>query len=182
MNLTGTPRRIRASRLCAAAAALCACAAPASASQDAGGAAGSSLPLLNAWLNGTAALLLVLGLVAIKNGRREQHALLMRAAFVVSSAFLASYLWYHFGTQKELGPTKFHGEGLWKGLYLAMLASHVVLAVVNLPMVLRTFWLAHKERWDAHRRLAKPTFAIWLYVSVTGVLVYLALYQWNPAP
>lgn len=158
-----------------------ACAAPCAA-QDSAPPPASQLPLLNAWLNGSAALLLLAGLVAIKQGRRELHAVLMRAAFVVSAAFLASYLWYHFGTQKEFGPTKFHGTGLWKGLYLAMLASHVLLAVVNLPMVLRTFWLAHKERWDAHRRLAKPTFAVWLYVSVTGVLVYLALYRWNPAP
>lgn len=142
----------------------------------------SVLPLLNACLNATASVLLVAGLVAIKRGRRELHERLMRAAFLVSSAFLASYLWYHFGAQKELGPTKFHGVGVAKFLYLAMLASHVLLAIVNLPMVLRTLWLAHKERWDDHRRLAKPTFAIWLYVSVTGVLVYLTLYHWNPAP
>jgi uncharacterized membrane protein YozB (DUF420 family) len=142
----------------------------------------SVLPLVNACLNATASVLLVAGLVAIKRGRRELHERLMRAAFLVSTAFLASYLWYHFGAQKELGPTKFHGVGAAKHLYLAMLASHVLLAIVNLPMVLRTLWLAHKERWDDHRRLAKPTFAIWLYVSVTGVLVYLTLYHWNPAP
>jgi len=63
-----------------------------------------------------------------------------------------------------------------------MLVSHIVLAVVNLPMVLRVLWLAHRERWDAHKRLAKITFPIWLYVSVTGVLVYFALYVWNPTP
>ncbi|MEY2745229.1 MAG: hypothetical protein RL112_271 [Planctomycetota bacterium] len=142
----------------------------------------SVLPFVNACLNAGASVLLVAGLVAIKRGRRELHERLMRAAFLVSTAFLASYLWYHFGAQKELGPTKFHGVGLAKVLYLAMLASHVLLAIVNLPMVLRTLWLAHKERWDDHRRLAKPTFAIWLYVSVTGVLVYLTLYHWNPAP
>ena len=142
----------------------------------------SVLPLVNACLNGTAAALLVWGLWAIKRGQRELHGHLMKAAFLVSTAFLISYLWYHFGAQAELGPTKFHGTGLSKVLYLVMLATHVLLAIVNLPMVLRTFWLAHKERWDAHRRLAKPTFAIWLYVSVTGVLVYLCLYQWNPVP
>jgi len=139
-------------------------------------------PLVNAILNGTSAVLLVVGLVAIKAGRRELHAWFMRAATLVSAAFLASYLLYHFGSQKEFGPTPFRGSAGWKTAYLVMLVSHIVLAVVNLPMVLRVLWLAHRERWDAHKRLAKITFPIWLYVSVTGVLVYFALYVWNPTP
>jgi uncharacterized membrane protein YozB (DUF420 family) len=102
----------------------------------------------------------------------------MRAAFLVSAAFLASYLWYHFVVIAETGPTRFRHEGWPKTAYLALLASHVVLAVVNLPMVLRTLWLAHRERWPAHRRLARWTFPLWMYVSVTGVLVYLCLYVW----
>ena len=137
-------------------------------------------PLLNALLNGSSALLLLVGLAAIKSGRREQHAWLMRAAFVLSMAFLASYLHYHFVVERERGPTEFHGTGGARVAYLALLASHVILAIVNLPMVLRVLWLAHKERWEEHRRLAKVTFPIWLYVSVTGVLVYLCLYVWNP--
>lgn len=137
-------------------------------------------PLVNALLNGTASVLLVAGLLAIRRGRRGLHAGLMRAATVVSAAFLASYLHYHFGTQKELGPTPFRGTGAWRVAYFVLLATHVVLAIVNLPMVLRVLWLAHRERWDAHKRLARITFPIWLYVSVTGVLVYLALYVWNP--
>ena len=108
------------------------------------------------------------------------HQRLMVAAFLVSAVFLASYLTYHLGPQKELGPTKFNGSGFWRTAYYGMLISHVLLAVVNLPMVLRTFWLAHRERYDDHRRLARLTFPIWLYVSVTGVLVYLALYPFNP--
>lgn len=140
------------------------------------------LPAVNATLNGLAAVLLVLGLVAIRGGARERHALLMRAAFVVSALFLACYLYYHFVVVSEVGPTRYHGAGWRRAAYLALLASHTVLAVVNLPMVLRTLWLAHKERWEAHRRLARRTFPIWLYVSVTGVVVYVVLYHFNPAP
>jgi protein SCO1/2/putative membrane protein len=146
----------------------------------AGASADSPLPAVNAALNGTAAVLLALGLAAIKRGRRGLHAGLMRAAFAVSAAFLASYLYYHFAVTAEVGPTRFRGAGWTRPAYLALLLSHTVLAVINLPMVLRTLWLAHRERWDAHRRLARWTFPVWMYVSVTGVLVYLALYRWNP--
>lgn len=139
------------------------------------------LPAVNATLNGLAAILLVAGLVAIKRGQRERHAWIMRAAFVVSAAFLACYLYYHFAIARGR-PTKFNGVGAAKVGYFALLLSHTILAVVNLPMVLRVLWLAHKERWVEHKRLAKWTFPIWLYVSVTGVLVYLVLYQLNPAP
>ena len=137
------------------------------------------LPAVNATLNAAAAVLLVLGLLAIKAGRRETHARLMRSAFLVSAAFLACYLYYHFAIARG-EPTRYNAGGARKLAYLALLLSHTVLAMVNLPMVLRTLWLAHKERWDAHRRLARWTFPIWLYVSVTGVLVYLVLYQFNP--
>lgn len=138
------------------------------------------LPLLNAWLNGSSVALLIAGIVAIKAGRRDAHAWLMRVAFVTSAAFLASYLYYHFVVQPISGPTPFRREGWVKTAYYVMLITHVVLAIVNLPMVLRVLWLAHAERWPEHRRLAKVTFPIWLYVSVTGVLVYLCLYVWNP--
>lgn len=141
----------------------------------------SILPRVNATLNGVAAVLLVVGLVAIRRGRRSLHAGLMRSAFVASAAFLACYLYYHLVVLPVSGgPTPYHGTGWRRPAYLAMLASHVVLAVVNLPMVLRTLWLAHRERWAAHRRWAHWTYPIWLYVSVTGVLVYAVLYHWNP--
>lgn len=139
-----------------------------------------SLPLLNACLNATSAVLLVAGFAAIKAGRRELHARLMVAASIASAAFLASYLWYHFVVIPEVGVTTFRGEDPWKTAYYAMLASHVVLAAVDLPLILRTLWLAWRERWEAHRRWARWTFPIWLYVSVTGVLVYLVLYVWQP--
>jgi uncharacterized membrane protein YozB (DUF420 family) len=105
----------------------------------------------------------------------------MRAAFAARAAFLASYLYYHFVVQPAAGgPTPYHGTGWRRPAYLLLLASHVVLAAVNLPMVLRTLWLAHRRRWDDHRRWARRTYPIWLYVSVTGVLVYVVLYHWNP--
>lgn len=136
-------------------------------------------PLQNAVLNATSAILLVAGLVAIKSGRRVAHERLMKAATVTSALFLAGYLYYHFEVQSELGATPFRREGALKTAYLVMLASHVVLAIVNVPLVLRVLWLAHAERWDDHKKLAKLTFPVWMYVSVTGVLVYLALYVWN---
>ncbi|MEZ6014298.1 MAG: DUF420 domain-containing protein [Planctomycetota bacterium] len=141
----------------------------------------SPLPLVNACLNGTAFVLLVLGLIAIKRGRREAHEHLMKLAFLASAAFLVSYLYYHGVVQRQNGPMKFNGVGAARTAYFVLLITHVVLAVVNLPMVLRTFWLAHRRRWDAHKRMAKLTLPIWLYVSITGVIVYLVLYPFNPA-
>ena len=144
---------------------------------------GSVLPLVNASLNGLAFVLLWMGYVQIKRGQREAHAWSMRAAFLVSAAFLACYLYYHLQVLPlQGGPTPYHGTGWKKAAYLVMLASHVILAAVNLPMVLRVLWLAHKERWEAHRSWARWTFPTWVYVSLTGVLVYLVLYQWNPLP
>lgn len=136
----------------------------------------ASLPAVNAMLNGLAAVLLVAGFLAIKAGHRRLHESLMKRAFVVSSAFLASYLYYH----ATHGSTRFNGTGLARIAYFALLLSHTILAAVNLPLVLRTLWLAHKERWDAHKRLAKFTFPIWLYVSITGVVIYLMLYVLFP--
>lgn len=143
----------------------------------------SRIPLINASLNAAAFLLLIAGYVAIRREKKELHGLLMRSAFVVSALFLGFYLYYHFAVLPiSGGPTKYNGTGLAKTAYLLMLLTHVVLAIVNLPMVLRVLWLAHKERWDAHKRLAKWTFPIWVYVSLTGVLVYLVLYPFNPPP
>lgn len=139
-----------------------------------------SIPLLNACLNGTSGVLLLAGLAAIRTGRRKLHERLMISALFVSAAFLASYLYYHFVVVPEVGLTRFHGAGRWKAAYYAMLATHVVLAVVVVPLALRTVFLARRARFDAHKRWARITFPIWLYVSVTGVLVYLALYVWNP--
>jgi uncharacterized membrane protein YozB (DUF420 family) len=139
------------------------------------------LPAVNAGLNGIAAALLIGGLIAIKSGHRERHERFMKAAFVASALFLACYLYYHLAVARGQ-PTRFHGQGLGRSAYFSLLISHTVLAVLNLPMVLRTFWLAHRERWEEHNRWAKLSFPIWLYVSVTGVAVYAVLYHFNPPP
>ena len=142
----------------------------------------STLPLIEACLNGAATVLLIAGILAIKSGKRQVHERCMQFAFLASAAFLAIYLYYHFAVQPELGPRQFNGEGFAKTAYLTLLITHVIGAIVHLPMVLRTFFLAWKERWDDHKRWAKFTFPLWLYVSVTGVVVYLVLYPFNPAP
>jgi len=139
-----------------------------------------SLPALNASLNGLATILLVVGLILIKRDRRAAHARVMIAATAVSALFLAGYLYYHFVVVPELGHTPFRRAGAVKVAYYAMLLSHILLAGVNLPMVLLTLWRAKQKDWERHRRLARWTWPIWFYVSVTGVLVYLALYHWNP--
>ncbi len=137
----------------------------------------SVLPTVNALLNATAAVLLVVGLVLVKRGRRRAHAGVMVTAFVVSAAFLVCYLTYHFAVVPEVGHTPFRREGPLRTAYYVMLASHVLLALVNLPMVLGTLWFASRGEWERHRRLARWTWPVWFYVSVTGVLVYLALYH-----
>ena len=144
------------------------------------GGLGEALPAVNASLNAVSGVLLVVGLVQIRQGRREAHARAMLAATLVSAVFLASYLTYHFAVVPEIGHTKFRSEnGLLRGGYYLLLGTHVLGAAVNLPMILRTLWLAHAEDWERHRRLARWTWPLWFYVSVTGVLVYLALYQFQ---
>ncbi len=99
----------------------------------------------------------------------------MISAFGVSTLFLISYLTYHFS--KELGPTRFEGEGIVRPIYFFILITHTILAVTIVPMVFVTFSRALKKRFDLHRKIARWTLPIWLYVSVTGVIVYLMLYQ-----
>ncbi|HEX9307594.1 MAG TPA: DUF420 domain-containing protein [Anaeromyxobacter sp.] len=131
------------------------------------------LPSVNATLNGTSAVLVVLGFQAIRAGRRERHRALMLAAFGSSVLFLAGYL-----TRIALtGTHAFPGSGAMKAVYLAILASHTVLAALAAPLVLRTLFLALRGRFADHRRLARATLPVWLYVSVTGVAVYVLLYR-----
>ena len=141
----------------------------------------SPLPFVDACLHATATVLLLAGFFAIKAGQRKLHERLMFAAFAVSLAFLACYLWYHFRVVPRQGPVKYNGVGGLRTFYYGMLATHIVLAIVNVPLCLVTFTHAWKARWTQHKRWAKVTFPVWLYVSVTGVLVYLFLYVWNPA-
>lgn len=131
------------------------------------------LPIVNACLNATAALLLIGGFVAIKRGRREAHKRFMLGAFGASTVFLASYL-----TRYALsGTTHFPVEGGWKVFYFAILFSHMFLAMGLLPMVFRTIWLPWTGRFEKHRAIARYTFPVWVYVSVTGVVVYFMLYH-----
>jgi len=139
-----------------------------------------NLPLINACLNASAAILLCLGLFFIKRGRRSAHIRTMLLATVVSTFFLGFYLYYHFVVIPELGHTVFRRPGAIKYAYYGMLLSHVLLAAVNLPMIIMTLLRAFRGDWEAHKRIAPKTWGIWFYVSVTGVLVYLALYHFNP--
>lgn len=128
---------------------------------------------LNATLNGTSAVLLACGYVAIKNGKMQVHKRFMIAAFAVSTAFLASYLIYHY----RVGHVAFQGQGWIRPVYFALLLSHTVLAAVIVPMILVTLRRAWLERFDRHRIIARWTLPLWLYVSITGVIVYVLLYQ-----
>lgn len=132
------------------------------------------LPHVNAGLNATSGVLLVSGVWAIAAKKdRELHKKLMAGALLVSVVFLISYL-----TRMSLtGPTKFGGTGWLKTTYLTILATHSVLAALVAPLALRLTWLAIKERLEEHKRMARWVFPIWLYVSVTGVLVYWMLYH-----
>ena len=131
------------------------------------------LPTLNALLNGTSAALLVTGWFLIRSGRREAHRKAMTAAFVASVLFLASYLTYH----AVVGSVRFPGTGTARAVYLSILLSHTILAAAAGPLALTVFVLARRGRFGTHRRLARWTLPIWLYVSVTGVVVYLMLYR-----
>jgi len=139
----------------------------------------SQLPALNAVLNSISAILLVTGYFYIRRGNIKAHRAFMISAFVTSTLFLISYLTYHFS--KDLGPTRFQGEGIVRPVYFFILITHTILAVVIVPMVFVTFSRALKESFDRHRRIARWTLPVWLYVSVTGVIVYLMLYQLYPA-
>ena len=135
------------------------------------------LPPINATLNGTSAVLLGVAYVLIRNNKVRPHAYTMIAALLSSAAFLVCYLIYHYNV-----PEKSSGlpPGIFKTGYLTMLATHVVLAVVMLPMIFMTLFRAYRRQWDRHKRIARPTYWIWMYVSVTGVLIYLILYHIVP--
>lgn len=134
---------------------------------------------LNATLNGTSAVLLACGYVAIRNGKMKVHRAFMLSAFAVSSAFLISYLIYHI----RVGHVVFQGQGLIRPVYFALLLSHTVLAAVIVPMILITLRRAWLEKFDKHRIIARWTLPLWIYVSVTGVIVYFLVYQiYAPRP
>jgi len=133
------------------------------------------LPTLNASLNGLAALLLTAGYVMIRRGRVHAHRAFMIAAFTTSALFLVSYLVYH----ASAGSKPFEGQGAIRLVYFVILVSHVILAAAILPLAVVTLARALRGRFDRHAALARWTLPIWLYVSVTGVAVYLMLYHWG---
>ena len=132
----------------------------------------SVLPAFNALFNSISALLLVAGLKAIRAGKRALHKQLMFSALVFSALFLANYIYYHYSQ----GDTLFQGQGFIRPIYFAILISHVVLSIVVLPMILTSVYLALSGRFATHKRFSRWTWGGWMYVSVTGVLVYLMLH------
>ena len=138
----------------------------------------ANLPLLNAILNGISALLLSSGYIAIRWQRVSLHKLCMLSACVTSTLFLTSYLVYHYYS----GSRPFPGQGGIRVVYFAILISHTILATVIVPMVILTLYRALASQWQKHQRLARWTLPLWLYVSVTGVVIYIMLYQLYPTP
>ena len=131
-------------------------------------------PAINATLNGTSAVLLYLGHGFIKRGKMAAHKNLMIAAVVTSSLFLVSYLYYHY----HVGSIRFQGHGWVRLIYFSILISHTILAAVIVPLVIISLTRGLQERFDKHRAVARWTYPVWMYVSLTGVVIYFMLYRW----
>jgi uncharacterized membrane protein YozB (DUF420 family) len=141
-----------------------------------------TLPHVNAFLNTTSGLCLIAGYISIRRRRIRAHRASMIAAFIASSIFLVSYVLYHSLLAYYLGqgPTKFRGEGFIRPVYFVILITHTILAIVIVPFVIVTLRRGLKRNDARHKRIARWTLPLWLYVSVTGVVVYLFLYQLYP--
>jgi uncharacterized membrane protein YozB (DUF420 family) len=140
------------------------------------------LPAVNAALNGLSAIFLTLGFIFIKRGNKIAHRNCMISAFVTSVLFLTCYLIYH-GYRYwvlHIGPTRFLEPAWFKPVYLTILGTHTILAIAIVPMILITLWRAKKERFESHKKIARWTWPLWMYVSVTGVVVYFLLYRIFP--
>jgi uncharacterized membrane protein YozB (DUF420 family) len=133
----------------------------------------SIFPAINASLNGASAVLIVTGRAFIRQGRVAAHRAFMIAAVVTSTLFLVSYLYYH----AHVGSVHFQGRGMVRPLYFTILTSHTILAAVIVPLVIITLSRALRDRFDRHRAIARWTFPLWLYVSITGVIIYVMLYH-----
>mgnify|MGYP003607165717 CR=1 FL=1 len=131
----------------------------------------SFLPPIYASINGLTAIVLVVAVIAVKNGKRKLHENLMKFAIALSVLFLGMYVAYHMTSDS----TKFGGEGAIRYIYYFILITHICLSVIIIPLVLITFVRALSQRFDQHKKIAKITFPIWLYVAVTGVIVYLMI-------
>jgi len=141
-----------------------------------------ALPAINATLNGLSAFFLLLGFIFIKRGNKIAHRNCMITAFCISVVFLICYLIYHtyLGVVLHRGPTRFLNPAWFRPIYLTILITHTILAVTIVPMILMTLNRARLERFDLHKKIARWTWPLWMYVSVTGVVVYLLLYQIFP--
>lgn len=131
----------------------------------------SFLPPIYATINGLTAVLLLGGLWAIKRGERKLHQNLMSTCIALSLAFLLMYIAYHMTADS----TSYGGEGIMRSVYFFILISHIILSIVIIPLVLKTYARAYLKKFEAHRKLAKITFPIWLYVAISGVIVYLMI-------
>ena len=136
----------------------------------------SDLPALNASLNAISTVFIAAGWYLIRRGHWRQHVACMIAALITSSAFLVSYLIYH----AHAGSVRFTAQGIVRPIYFTILLTHILLAFAILPLVIATLVPVFRRRWEKHTRVARWAMPIWLYVSVTGVIVYLMLYQWFP--
>ena len=136
----------------------------------------ADLPALNAGLNGASAVLLISGFIFIRRRQQASHAKCMVGAVICSVLFLISYITYH----AHAGTTYFRNPPWFRPIYLSLLTSHMILAVAIVPMVIITLTRALRERFDRHKRIARWTWPIWMYVSITGVIVYLLLYKIYP--
>ena len=134
------------------------------------------LPPIYASINGLTAILLIFAVLAIKNGKRRLHQNLMTSCIVLSLLFLLLYIAYHMTSDS----TSYGGEGLLKYVYFFILVSHIILSIAIIPLVLKTYARAYLEKFEAHRKLAKITFPIWLYVAITGVVVYIMISPYYP--
>lgn len=137
----------------------------------------TDLPLLNACLNSLSTVLLSSGYIAIRRRQETVHTRCMLSACLTSALFLISYLTYHY----HIGSKPFQGQGVVRLVYFAILLTHTILAAAIVPLVFLTLWRAWRAEWSRHRRLARWTLPLWLYVSITGVVIYLMLYQLYPA-
>jgi putative membrane protein len=136
----------------------------------------SDLPAVNACLNGASTVLLTIGYILIKRGNQSAHRNCMIGAVITSAIFLTCYLIYH----SFAGRTTFRDPAWFRPIYIPILLTHTILAIAIVPMVLSTLVLALRKRWESHKRLARWTWPVWMYVSVTGVVIYLLLYQVFP--
>ena len=138
----------------------------------------TELPSLYTIFNACALLHIILGLTMIKMGHKKAHIVSMVIALLFSTAFLGCYLYYHY----HAGHVRFAGQGWTRPVYFTILFSHIPLAVLSLPLIIMTVLPALRQRFDKHKRMAKWTVPVWLYVSVTGIIIYMMCYVWCGPP